>query len=136
VWWRSFQTTPGPSQCGKLCLDLIDASGGAVIDDVTATVRVGAVPPVLQWQYWRLVHYLFTIPKYLSTYGCSPNEFLGPASLGSEDESDGLPNDVVMARGTRRRPPGLSQVRPSPPKPQSKMRGKRTGPRAPGRTLA
>ena len=43
---------------------------------------------------------------------------------------------VVMARGTRKRPPALSQMRPSPPKPQSKMRGKRTGPRAPGRKLA
>jgi hypothetical protein len=67
-----------------------------VIDDVTAAVRVGAgVPPVLQWQYRRLVHYPFAILKYLSTYGCSPNEFLGPASLGSEDESDGLPDDTV-----------------------------------------
>ena len=66
-----------------------------IIDDVTAAVRVGAVPPVLQWQYRRLVHYPFTILKYLSTYGCSPDEFLGPTSLGNEDESNGLPNDTV-----------------------------------------
>jgi hypothetical protein len=69
-----------------------------IIDDVTAAIRVGAVPSVLQWQYRCLVHCPFTILKYLSTYGCSPNEFLGPTSLGNEDESNGLycsPNDAV-----------------------------------------
>ena len=66
-----------------------------IIDDVTAAVRVGAVPSVLQWQYRRLVYYPFTILKYLSTYGCSPNEFLGPTGLENEDESNGLPNDTV-----------------------------------------
>ena len=66
-----------------------------IIDDVTAAVRVGAVPSVLQWQYRRLVHYPFTILKCLSTYGCSPNEFLGPTGFENEDESNGLPNDTV-----------------------------------------
>ena len=67
----------------------------SIIDDVTAAVRVGAVPSVLQWQYRRLVHYPFTSLKYLSTYGCSPNEFLGPTGFENEDESNGLPNDTV-----------------------------------------
>ena len=69
-----------------------------IIDDVTAAIRVGAVPSVLQWQYRRLVYYPFTILKYLSKYGCSPNELLGPTSLGNEDEPNGLhgsPNDTV-----------------------------------------
>ena len=69
-----------------------------IIDDVTAAIRVGAVPSVLQWQYRRLVYYPFSILKYLSTYGCSPNEFLVPTSLGNEDESNGLhcsPNETV-----------------------------------------
>jgi hypothetical protein len=62
------------STTGPPCLCQIPSH---IIDDVTAAVRVGAVPPVLQWQYRRLVHYPFTILKYLSTYGCSPDEFLG-----------------------------------------------------------
>jgi hypothetical protein len=46
------------------------------------------VPPVLlRWQYQRLVHGAFTALKYLS-----PNDFLGPTSLGNEDESGGLLN--------------------------------------------
>jgi hypothetical protein len=69
-----------------------------IIDDVTAAIRVGAVPSVLQWQYRRLVYYAFATLKYLSKYGCSPNELLGPTSLGNEDEPNGLhgsPNDTV-----------------------------------------
>jgi hypothetical protein len=39
---------------------------GHIIDDVTAAIRVGAVPSVLQWQYRRLVYYAFATLKYLS----------------------------------------------------------------------
>jgi hypothetical protein len=56
-----------------------------ITDDVTATFRAGApVPPVLRWQYKRLVYSAFTALKYLSRYGCSPNDFLGPTGLGNE----------------------------------------------------
>jgi hypothetical protein len=80
----------GPASCAPL--EKRGGGGGGVAKGV------GAVPSVLQWQYRRLVHYPFTILKYLSDYGCSPNEFLGPTSLGNEDESNGLhgsPNDIV-----------------------------------------
>jgi hypothetical protein len=79
---------------GSPCLCQIPSH---IIDDVTAAVRVGAVPPVLQWQYRRLVYHahIYHPQVPLSTYGCSPNEFLGPTGLGSEDESNGLPNDTV-----------------------------------------
>jgi hypothetical protein len=53
------------------------------------------VPPVLRWQYQRLVYGAFTTLKYLDTYGCSPNDFPGPTSLGNEGGSSGLPNATV-----------------------------------------
>ena len=55
-------------------------------------VLVRAVPPVLRWQYQRLVYGAFANLKYLATYGCSPNDFLGPTGLGNAEGKVGLTN--------------------------------------------
>jgi hypothetical protein len=65
-----------------------------IIDDVTATFRARAVPPLLlRCQYQRLVHGAFTTLKYLS-----PNDFLGPTGLWNEGESNGLPNKNIKGK--------------------------------------
>jgi hypothetical protein len=83
--WRSAEMP-----CRKLPLQqdrLVCArSHSHISEDVTATFRAGAVPPVLRWQYQcNLVYGAFTTLTYLTMYGCSRNDFPGPTGPGNAD---------------------------------------------------